>query len=61
MNFKLLYVFILISHVEAWLRYGAKNCLSGCFRNDRGKNKYYCANGREMGWCCPDAKRYECR
>ena len=54
-------VCFLASQTQAWLRFGAKNCLAGCYRNSRGTNKYYCANGREMGWCCPDAKRYECR
>ena len=51
----------LPQQTNAWLRFGAKNCLSGCYRNTRGVDKYYCSNGREMGWCCPDAKSYEGR
>ena len=65
MNKKLTWLLVIISIIfpkaNAWLRFGAKNCLAGCYRSTRGVNKYYCSNGREMGWCCPDAKRYECR
>ena len=52
---------LTIQFAHAWLRFGAKNCMRGCYNNPKGTKQYYCSNGREMGWCCPDAKRYECR
>ena len=52
---------MLMHFASAWLRFGAKNCMSGCYNQSKGTKQYYCSNGREMGWCCPDAKRYECR
>jgi hypothetical protein len=55
---------VLLHTCSAWTRFGAKNCLSGCYLNDDKigiKDQFYCQNGREMGWCCPDDSRHTCR
>ena len=56
-----LFFYFTLSLCSAWIRFGARNCLD-CFNSDR-KNPlpFYCQNGREMGWCCPDTTRYECQ
>jgi hypothetical protein len=54
--FNILY---LKSYAQAWLRYGAVHCIDQCF--NLRPDAFYCSNGREYGYCCPDSSRAECR
>ena len=46
---------------KPFLRFGARHCIEGCFNKERDGTKYFCRHGREMGWCCGDDNRFECK
>lgn len=50
---------LLFNVAHAWLRYGAKHCINECF--NKYEISFYCSHGREMGWCCQDDTKVECR